>query len=85
MKSVRFKQTHLECNLNFELSLERAEDPVSCWGDRRPTCRICSDEHDGWDCRPTVDLVLKDMCGGGKTTMVGVEMILDMLESLTSD
>lgn len=89
VKGVRIKQTHCldeqkrcRCQVNFELDLNNVENPVS--GPRRWPgglgCKLC----DASD-RATIDLILKDMCAGGKVTPSGLELIFDILGRATVD
>lgn len=91
VRGIRFRQTHwssqqdLQCNLNFDLDLRRIEAPVSYWGQRQPWCGICASTQGQMDCVPMVDMIMKNMCGGGGITSSGVDLILDLLEPLTTD
>lgn len=91
IRAVRIKQTHtstektLSCHLVFELAMDKPEDPVSFWGDRQPGCETCITNNVQTDLLPTVDLILKDMCGTGKTMPSGFDLILDLLGAATVD
>lgn len=91
VKAIRINHSHksetstLPCSFHFELALDKVEDPVSFWGDRQPECEICYDKDGPTSLVSTIDLILKDMCGGGKITSSGLELIFEMLEQATSD
>lgn len=84
---MRFRHSHirasngLACTFHFELEVDRPIEPVDCWWDRRPECGICNGGPEGEDdCRPVIDLILRDMCAQGAVTASGVGLVFDMLE-----
>jgi hypothetical protein len=87
VQGVRFKQAHatsagLRCDLCIELSLTSAEVPVKHWGGRQPDCERCETADRQMNCVPMIDLILKEMCAGGKITNVGIDLIFDLLQPL---
>lgn len=91
VKAIRMNHLHksatstLPCSLHFELALDKVEAPVSFWGDRQLECGICYDKNGPTSLVSTIDLILKDMCGSGRISRPGLELIFEMLEQATSD
>lgn len=89
IRAVRIKQTHVSipkttsCHLVFELALDKIEVPVNFWGNRQPDCDTCSVKDVQTNLVPTIDLILKDMCGGGRITPSGMGLIFDILDQVT--